>query len=352
MTDTQVEPFFDATPLLDTPAALLSRLHTDGYLYLRGVLPVADVAAVRRHVLAVADHAGWLLPATADAADPPADPHNAVWDPAPAYRTVHRQMWTHRDVHALMHHPRLLALLTTLTGHVDVLVHPRKVLRAVHPRPAGAAGASAATGWHQDFPEIQGSDNTLTVWTPLAPAGPGTGALAVLPASHRGGVLPLRLAATAVGWEADVYPQRAHTGHVSPGDVLIFTAHTVHRGTANTGRSLRLSLDVRYQPAADPVNETCLELRDEPFGWDSVYDQWAARTADPLAYYWQRHTRLDVVPYDTRFDHWREQTALTAGERRDPTARRALEITAAYSAPPAATRAATLLRALPTPRNT
>ncbi|MFI7020147.1 phytanoyl-CoA dioxygenase family protein [Streptomyces sp. NPDC050164] len=344
---TELQSFFDATPLLDSPAALVERLRSDGYLHLRGVLPVSDVAAVRRHVLAVADEAGWLLPSVTDEPAPPADTRAAVWDPAPAYRSVHRRMWTHRDVHALMHHPRLLSLLTTLTGHVDLLVHPRKVLRAVHPRPVPGP---AETGWHQDWPEIQGSENTLTVWTPLAPAGPGTGALAILPASHRDGTLPLRLASTAVGWEANVHPQRAHTGPVAPGDVLVFTAHTVHRGTPNTGRHLRLSLDVRYQPAREPISETCLELRDEPYGWDSVYDQWPARDGDPLAYYWRRHTRLNVVPYDPRFDVWRERTALAAGERRDPGARRALEITAAYSAPPAATRAAALLRALPAAR--
>ncbi|GGZ70084.1 phytanoyl-CoA dioxygenase family protein [Streptomyces bluensis] len=341
---TELRSFFDSTPLLDSPAALLSRLRAEGYLYLRGVLPVADVAAVRRHVLAVADQAGWLLPADAGEPAPQADPHAAVWDPAPAYRSVHRRMWAHREVHALMHHPRLLALLTTLTGHADLLVHPRKVLRAVHPRPVPGP---AETGWHQDWPEIQGSEQTLTVWTPLAPAGPGTGALAILPASHRDGILPLRLASTAIGWEANVHPQHAHSGAVAPGDVLIFTAHTVHRGTPNTGRHLRLSLDVRYQPASAPIYETCLELRDEPYGWDA---QWPAREGDPLAYYWKRHTHLNVIPYDPRFDLWRERTALAAGERQGPGARRALQITAAYSSPPAATRAAALLRGLPATR--
>ncbi|GAA2267925.1 hypothetical protein GCM10010232_70450 [Streptomyces amakusaensis] len=347
---TEHQPFFDATGLLATPAALLERLRADGYLYVRGILPAADVAAVRRHVLAVADQAGWLLPAGPGAPAPPADPRAAVWDPDPVYRSVHRRMWTHRDVHALMHHPRLLSLLTTLTGHRGLLVHPRKVLRAVHPRPHPAGLES---GWHQDWPEIQGSENTLTVWTPLAPAGPDTGALAILPASHRHGTLPLRLAPTAVGWEADIHPrqtQLALTRHINPGDVLLFTPHTVHHGTPNTSRHLRLSLDARYQPASEPISETCLELRDEPYGWESVYAHWPHQGHDPLAHYWKRHTRLNPVPYDPRFDTWRERTALAAGNRHDPRARRALEITAAHGTPTLATRATALLRTLPTTR--
>ncbi|UQI45933.1 phytanoyl-CoA dioxygenase family protein [Streptomyces sp. HU2014] len=50
-----------------------------------------------------------------------------------------------------------------------------------------------------------------------------------------------------------------------PGDVLIFTAHTVHRGTPNTGTGPRMSMDVRYQCESEPISETCLELRDEGY---------------------------------------------------------------------------------------
>ncbi len=336
-------PFLDSTPLRRDPAALRGQLERDGYLYLCGVLPTLDVDDVRRQVLAVADDAGWLLPAADPHTSPTADPKAAVWDPDPAYREVHRRMWTQRPVHALMHHPALLAVITALIRTDDVLVHPRKVLRAVHPRPAPAARDG---GWHQDFPEIQGTRNTLTVWTPLATAGPGTGALAIVPGSHRAGTLPLRLAPTAVGWEADIHPAVAHTGLVQPGDVLVFTAHTVHRGTPNTGNGLRLSLDARYQPASEPITETCLELRDEKYGWDTVYACWPHGADDPLAHYW-RSRRLDVRPYDTRFDEWRTAAALEAGERRDPVARRALQLAAAYDTLETAAKAAVLTQGLP-----
>ncbi|MGY3676925.1 hypothetical protein [Streptomyces sp. TE33382] len=94
---TELRPFFDSAPLLASPASLVTRLHTDGYLFLRGILPTVEVAAVRRHVLAVADRADWLLPAGTEHPSPPADPQAAVWDPDPANRRVHRTMWTHRN---------------------------------------------------------------------------------------------------------------------------------------------------------------------------------------------------------------------------------------------------------------
>jgi ectoine hydroxylase-related dioxygenase (phytanoyl-CoA dioxygenase family) len=333
---TSEQEFTDSTALRDRPDALTARLNVDGYLLVRQVLPTDAVTAVRQHVLTTAGAAGWLRP------DGTADTGRAVWDPEPAYRAVHRRMWTDRSVHALMHHPHLLTLVSGLLGTRDVLVHPRKVLRAVHPRPVAAPGDG---GWHQDWPEIQGSPETLTIWTPLAPAAPGTGALAVVPSSHRNGVLRLRLAATAVGWEAEVRPDIIHTGTVQPGDVLVFTSRTVHRGTSNQGDSLRLSLDVRYQRTTDPINETCLQLRDEPYGWDSVYEQWPNGSTDPLAHYW-KNLPLTVVPYDTRYDEWREHSALATGADRNPTARRALEITAAHGSPAAAAEARGLLEAL------
>ncbi|CAM5593039.1 phytanoyl-CoA dioxygenase family protein [Streptomyces abikoensis] len=340
----EFSPFTDSTRLRRDSAALGELLASDGYLFLRGVLPAQDVAAVRRHVLDVADAAGWLRPAASGRILPEADPAAAVWDPDPAYRAVHRQLFAHRPVHALMHHPALLDLMADLTGCSEPLVHPRKVIRAVHPRPAAG---SVVGGWHQDYPEIQGSAGTLTAWTPLAPVGLGTGALALVPGSHRDGVLPLRLAPTGAGWEAATDPAAARTAELRPGDILIFTAHTVHRGTPNTGRGLRMSVDVRYQCPSEPISETCLELRDESYGWDEVYATWPRGARDPLAYYWRSDLMLDVQPYDYQYDHWRNQEALAAGARRDPAARRALELAVTYGPPDLAGQAAPLLNRLP-----
>ncbi|MFF9654175.1 MarR family winged helix-turn-helix transcriptional regulator [Streptomyces sp. NPDC014622] len=74
-----------------------------------------------------------------------ADPHAAVCDPAPHIGLCTAECGT-TGTPVLMHHPRLLALMTALTGHADLLVHPRKALRAVHAHPARRRGRPLASG--------------------------------------------------------------------------------------------------------------------------------------------------------------------------------------------------------------
>jgi hypothetical protein len=338
-------PFTDSTSMLGRPAALASRLVEDGYLLVRGLLPEPEVAAVRDHIVSLARAAGWLLPADGPGL-PLADRRAAAWWPDPGYVAVHEQMWRHRDFHALMHTPVLLTLLAGLFGE-PVLVHPRKVLRVIHP---WCPATPPETGWHQDYPGIQGSTRTLAVWTPLVPVDPGTGALAVLPGSHRVGPRPLRLCNdTMVGWEADADTSIVHTGHLDPGDVIVFTAFTVHSGSRNAGPRLRISADCRYQPVRDPVCPGSLEFDpSEEKTWEDVYRTWpGGGHDDPLSFYWRR-LPLSVVGYDASPDAARERAAIAAGEAGNPDARRALEMITAYGADHATVaRATALLQALP-----
>ena len=39
------------------------------------------------------------------------------------------------------------------------------------------------------------------------------------------------------------------------GDVIVFGMHTMHASTTNLSNRFRLSCDVRYQPASEPVDE-------------------------------------------------------------------------------------------------
>ncbi|GAB2991793.1 phytanoyl-CoA dioxygenase family protein [Saccharothrix stipae] len=336
--------YTDSTPLLDDAPRLADRLAEDGYLLLRGVLPAAEVERVRDLVLATAAAAGWLN--AAEAAEdglPAVDVEAMARCGEPDREATRRAMWNRREFHALMHSPALLGVVEGLLGE-PVFPHPRKVPRLVPPE---AAGGSFVSGWHQDHPGVQGSARTLTAWTPLAPVSARSGGLAVVPGSHRDGVLPLRLSAgTIVGWEIDTAVDAVRSGPMWPGDVLVFTAHTVHGGGRNTGQGLRLSADCRYQPLREPVCRDSLEL-DVGHSWDEVYRTWpGGGVDDPLARYWHE-LPLDVVDYDRRADSVREREAIAAGRNHDPRAARALRITAAHSADPAvAAEAAALLSAL------
>jgi ectoine hydroxylase-related dioxygenase (phytanoyl-CoA dioxygenase family) len=332
--------FTDSTALRADPEALRHVLDTEGYLLLRGLLPEEGVAAVRRHVLAVAKEHGWTLDSRTDGM-PDANPREQVFEGQPGFSEVHRKMWFSRDFHALAHDASLLGLMTVLLDD-EVLVHPRKVLRAVFP---GTRGGAVGTGWHQDYPEIQGSSATLTMWAPLAGVRPEYGSLIVLPRSHGHGLAPLRLSDTTVGWEADISAEHEPCwGTLDPGDVLIFSGLTIHKSGPNRGRGLRLSVDFRYQPLSDPISRNCLDIVSEPYEWDNVYTNWAP--TDDLRYYWRRQ-RPRIVEYDRRFDQWRESAGLDAARQGNPRARRAVEIAAAYgSSERVRSEASALLEAL------
>lgn len=363
-------PYTDSTGLLAERARLVDRLADEGYLYLRNVLPAAEVARVRHQVLALAAGAGWLrtrtvgtsqpggaetlqpggawtplpsgagTPQPTGAALPAVDAEAMARCPEPTRQAVLKAMWRLRDLHALMHSAALLAVVESLLGE-PVFVHPRKVLRFVAPE-----RSPVVSGLHQDHPGVQGSPRTLTAWTPLAPVTPETGGLTIVPRSHRDGLLPLRLCAgTIVGWETDLPVDVVHSGPMDPGDVLVFTAYTVHGGSPNTG-GLRLSADCRYQPLDEPVCRDSVELDDGD--WDEVYRTWPGRGRDdPLAHYW-RGLPLVLADYDPRADAAREREAIAAGRRHDPAAASALRVTAEHSADPAiAAEAAALLRSLP-----
>ena len=54
--------FFDATPLLDDPAALRHRAEQDGYLFFKHFLPTEPLLELRRQMLDICASHGWLAP--------------------------------------------------------------------------------------------------------------------------------------------------------------------------------------------------------------------------------------------------------------------------------------------------
>jgi ectoine hydroxylase-related dioxygenase (phytanoyl-CoA dioxygenase family) len=50
------------------------------------------------------------------------------------------------------------------------------------------------------------------------------------------------------------YGRRWLTAEFRAGDVVLFTMNTIHMGLDNNSERIRLSVDCRYQPAADPAD--------------------------------------------------------------------------------------------------
>jgi Phytanoyl-CoA dioxygenase (PhyH) len=335
-----MQPLESSASLLQDGPALATQMARDGYLYLPGLLPAPVVAEVQQEVARIARDAGWLR-ADAPLADAVADSRGFCIDPEPRYLEVLRRINRLEPYHALKHHPALLAFFERMLG-APVFPHPRVLMRNIFPtRPEYTTKA------HQDYPNVQGTTEVFTAWTPLIDCPPEVGGLQVARGSHRLGVLDFGIGNGAGGIEIlDPLEGRWTGGPMRVGDVLVFHSLTVHKGVENRSDRLRMSIDCRFQRVGDPFNPDNANPDGQPLTWDEVYAGWRS---DALKYYWTRLPLTEVAFDRTWFDR-RDALGFAAGEAGDPRARSVLQrIVARDSDPAKRERAARLLATLDAP---
>ncbi len=277
--------FRDATPLIGDAEALRSIMETEGFLFFRGLVPREAVLEVRRQILGVCAQYGWieggerLMDGIVAAAAHEMTPDCGVGVTRLAYQDIYRLEAFHR----LAHQPNILRVMEAVCGE-NVLVHPRHIARMMFP-----TKANAPTPPHQDHVHIQGTQDVYTCWLPAGDFPETLGGLAIMPGSHKMGVLGLRAAAGAGGREVimeEAEPTWAH-GDFEAGDALVFHSLTVHKAVPNQFPDrLRLSVDYRYQGLSKPVHENSLKTHCDMMTWDEVYAGWPT---DELKYYWRQH---------------------------------------------------------------
>ncbi len=250
--DGMLAPLVPATG--DAPA-LRDRLAAEGYLYVPGLLPPAAVAAARAEVFAA-------LRATGEIDGP---------DHAPVATGTSRRAALHPDLgafwrgvsegpalRACVHHPALHALTS---GLFDTPSTPFDFvwLRAVT--------QGRASPFHFDHPYMnRGAPDLLTCWVPLGDVALADGPIVLVEGSHRFDDLAARVRGRDVDREPGFsgsfaedmidLAQSRHTRFLSAdfkaGDVLVFGMFLLHGSLDNrsNGGKVRLSADVRFQPAA------------------------------------------------------------------------------------------------------
>lgn len=286
----------DSTALLDDPERLRAKAAEDGYLFFRGLLPPEPVLAVRRDILGVLDGFGWL--------DREAPLEDGVLDDEAVNRIPAEELRVDigistegyvrvqqvQSMHRLPHHPALLRLYSQLFGE-EVFVHPRHIIRVMT-----SHRSLRPTPPHQDFPLIQGSQNTWTCWSPLGDCPAELGSLSVMPGSHRLGYVPIEFADGAGGIGAQLCRDDGDWAGADfgVGDVLTFPAYTIHKALpAQLRDRVRLSMDVRFQPASEPIEARSLTNHsDAP--WEQIYRDWEV---DDVQYYW-REDAPRLSPWD------------------------------------------------------
>jgi len=262
----------DSNDLLGNREALETRMAEDGYLMIRGL---HDREAVLKAGDVMIDHL-----AAHDALLPGSDPKDCLINPG----NDHPQSFM-GGRKGISHNPEMLAVLEgkplfdffeTYFGE-QATTFDYKWLRA---QPANN-GLNA----HYDWVYMgRGSQRLCTIWTPLCDVPIDRAPLALCVGSHNlEGFEKVRNTYGKMDVDNDHvqgsfsndprevtsrYGGVWQTTEYEAGDVLIFGMHTMHGALMNVSGKYRLSTDVRFQPAKDPIDERWIgENPIAHYGW-------------------------------------------------------------------------------------
>lgn len=193
------------------------------------------------------------------------------------------------ELFGVFFHPRVLDTVEQFLGG-EVRLYPNYTVRPKLPDWEGTLVL-----WHQDGGYTEGTgakkqegDTTvdslrmINVWSPLVPARVENGCMQFVPGTHKLGVVP-HVRKTHYLEIAEEYLQprlpQAIDVEVDPGDVVLFHNLLFHQGLPNKTKTIRWSLDWRYQDATQPTlrqhNGHIARSRSNPSSAVQSADQWA-----------------------------------------------------------------------------
>ncbi len=243
--------------------ALKRRMAEDGYIFLRGFFDPNEVIKSRREVLTKLELEGFI-----GGTNPYEDAKNIKSRP---FRKIDFDLAKLNAVRELTGSGRIMKFYRHFLGG-EVISHDKFLVRVLSP-------SSKSDTAHCDIVYMgQGTRNLYTSWIPLGDIPLEQGPLMILEKSH---LLENELSNY---WEWDVDKSRNRLqyrhgvlfrgGHYSRnppalqkefglrwlsanfqiGDVLIFSALTMHSALDNNSNVIRLSTDCRYQLASEPID--------------------------------------------------------------------------------------------------
>jgi ectoine hydroxylase-related dioxygenase (phytanoyl-CoA dioxygenase family) len=285
------EPMFEANELLGDVDAVRDRLNSDGYLFFRNIVPVQRLQELRDQITQILADQGWIEGGSermlAKAIRRP------LREGQRKFFQAHDRIIKLEALHSLAHESNLIKIMRQALGD-SVFPHPLSIVRLVFPD-----SHELATPPHQDFPNNQGTPMLTAAWIPLGDCAIEDGSLAIMEGSHKYGVLPLKFHLGAGNRRAilseEVLSCRWVGADFKAGDIVLFTALTVHKAMENYNLDrMRLSVDFRYQLEGEALTEGCLHPHFKRVSWEDIYRDWKS---DELKYYW-RNKRFEEVPWD------------------------------------------------------
>jgi phytanoyl-CoA hydroxylase len=146
--------------------------------------------------------------------------------------------------------PAVMAVVRDL-GLLTPTIATRTVLHFMA-NSLGIQGGYLKTPPHQDFRSVQGSLNSIVLWTPLADVGRDDYPVIVADGSHLLGLLP----STEHVFGHQIEPTQVRGLDFRPvelkrGDILVFSTLLVHATSETGGDRVRIAASFRFNDAAD-----------------------------------------------------------------------------------------------------
>lgn len=262
-------PLLDGTVLSKDPEALHAHTRDYGYLYLPKFFKRIEIETLANQVLSLASQHG-ILDSARPFTDAMVPPGKAVFEEdTPAWLAFYREVLKLRALNLIAVQSQVIDLIARITSE-PVFGHPRINVRFYANFPVEFASPP-----HRDFTWVGGSANTWTAWVPLLPTPKALGGLELVPASHRVNYEPKE---DGESNELLSLAQEWHTNDYDVGDLVVFHSKIVHAGGGNhLENRLRVSVEARFQPIAEPIREDCLEPHWHHLGlvtWEDIYRDW------------------------------------------------------------------------------
>ncbi len=252
-------PMRDSGPLLADPPALRARFAEDGYLFLRGAVDPGAVLSARAEVLARLEAVGEIAPGGAGLFTGRSRRRELEPDAGRFWKSVSEGP----KLRAVSHGPAVARIMEAVAEE-KVRAQDYMFLRV------GVPGR--ATGLHFDYPFFtRAHDRVWTVWLPIGDAPMDRGPVVVVEGSHRFADLVesvkgfdiVRDKDRKADFGADAISfalsrgARLLSADFAAGDLALFGMYTVHGSLDHHDESgrVRVSCDVRWQPAALPIDE-------------------------------------------------------------------------------------------------
>jgi ectoine hydroxylase-related dioxygenase (phytanoyl-CoA dioxygenase family) len=246
-----------ATPCPSNAVRLRASFDQHGYALLDQALERADVLSARSEVLERLADVGEIEPPAADGVATGTSRREEL---AGDLGSFWKSLSEGAAVRRVTHGPRLRELVSRFFD-APARPHDYVFLRST---PVGDS-----TDLHYDHPYFSCNPTSrfVTCWIPLGDIPISDGPVVLIEGSHRliGTMERERLqgdegafaAARDAAYQATALGARLLSAHFRPGDLIVFSEFMLHGSLENRspiGR-VRLSIDVRYQPAAEPADD-------------------------------------------------------------------------------------------------